>query len=136
MIGSSYWATGIQVVYGYSGSGAYGWAAQVEYYDDGWAGDDNPAEGIVVTEGILRSRYYLRGDGNLGLTAAVDAVKHDAEQLGIEWKTGTGLGPHVYYKDDGEHPDGYPAPEGWREMVNAQSRRLGWEPAYREAVQP
>lgn len=134
MIGNHYWATGITVRYGYSGANLYGWGAEVRFYDDGFAGDDNADTGEVVTEGVLKTRYKVH-DGNGpdadGLSAAVDAVKRDAEKLGIRWRdeAEAGLEPAVYYQGGGEDED-YPPPDGWRGMVNAQAERLGWRPLY------
>jgi len=131
MIGNGYWTTGITVKYGYSGSGRYGWAAEVAFYDNGFCDDDTDA-GTISTQGILRTRYFVRegsGPDADGLTAAVDAMKADAERLGIRFSIIGG--PRVYYQGDGEDED-WPPPDGWRELVNAQARRLGWEPLYRE----
>jgi len=132
MIGNGYWATGISVKYGYHGSGLYGWSAQVRFYDDGFAGDDNTASGAIVTEGTLGTRYFIC-DGDTpegdGLAAAIDAVKADAERLGITWHREENVRPSVYcdHEEDGDGPD------GWRKLVDAQSARLGWQPAYSTA---
>lgn len=133
MIGDGYWATGITVKYGYSGSSLYGWSAKVDFYDSGFCDDDTDS-GAVSTEGTLHTRYFVReGDGPDadGLAAAVDAVKRDAERLGIDFSRSEAVPPTVYYLLNGEDKD-YPPPDGWRELVNTQARRLGWEPQYRE----
>lgn len=133
VIGNGYWSTGIVVRYGYSGQDLYGWGAEVKFYDNGFCDDDTDA-GLVSTEGTLHTRYLVRegnGPDADALAAAVDAVKQDAERLGIRFRTDGASPATVYYQGDGEHKD-YPPPPGWREMVNAQARRLGWEPFYRE----
>lgn len=125
MIGNGYWSTGITVNYNYSGQGAYGWGAEVKYLDAGFCSDDADA-GIVSTEGELRTRYYVRqGSEADALTVVIDVIKADAERLGITWQDTA----CVYYKGDGEDGDN-PAPDGWRELVDAQSRRLGWHTIY------
>jgi hypothetical protein len=126
MIGNGYWATGITVDYSYSGQGKYGWRAVVEFCDDGFA-DDSHA-GRVSTEGKLTTRYAIvDSDGGDGLTAAVDAVKADAERLGIAFIQSAGAGPRIYCAAEGDDSD---YPDGWRELVDAQSARLGWEGLY------
>lgn len=134
MIGNGYWATGITVRYGYSGSDLYGWGAEVEFFDSGFCDDDTDS-GAISTEGTLRTRYFVReGDGPDAdaLSAAVDAVKRDADRLGITWSAAPSPATAtVYYRGDGED-ENYPPPDGWREMVNAQAGRLGWRPGYTE----
>lgn len=126
MIGNGYWATGITVDYSYSGQGAYGWRAVVEYCDDGFAGDNHA--GRVSTEGRLTTRYAIvDSDGGDGLTAAIDAVKADAERLGITFIQTEKLPPRVYCTGEGDD-SGYP--ENWRELVDAQAARLGWKGLY------
>ena len=121
MIGTNYWATGITVRH-HEGK----WSATVEYLDAGFA-DDNADAQRVSTEGNLHTRYFLRdGEHASALTVAIDVVKADAERLGIVWGT---PGPFVYMKGDGED-ETFPPPDGWRELVDAQARRLGWEPFY------
>ena len=125
MIGNGYWATGITVLWQYSGSGDYGWSARVEYLDGGFCNDDAD-KGQVSTEGILHTRYAVR-DGKTAdaLTVVIDTIKADAERLGVRWPAPGQSKPHVYYKGDGEDED-YPPPDGWRELVDAQAARLGW----------
>ena len=133
MIGNGYWSTGIIVRYGYSGMNLYGWGASADFYDSGFC-DDNPDAAAVSTQGRLNTRYFVRegtGPDADALAAAVDAVKRDAERLGITWGVDSAVRPSVYYIGDGEDED-YPPPAGWRELVNAQSVRLGWNPLYRE----
>lgn len=103
----------------------------MNYLDDGFANDD-PDAGRISTEGHLHTRYVVRdGEQIDALTAAIDTVKADAERLGITFKAADVL--HVYYEGDGEDSK-CPPPDGWRETVNAQSRRLGWEPLYTETA--
>ena len=129
MIGNGYWSTGITVTWQYSGSGDYGWAASLEYLDDGFCNDDADV-GRVSTEGTLHTRYAVRqGETADALTVVIDTIKADAERLGIRWGAVT-PGATVYYKGDGEDED-FPPPDGWREMVNAQAERLGWQSGYR-----
>lgn len=134
MIGNGYWSTGISVAWLPGDGGRPGsWAARAPFYDDGWIGDDSPDDGLVVTEGEVRSRYGVR-DGLRagGLTAVIDAVKADTERLGIHWRGPGGRGPAIYYEHDGQGPDG-PPPAGWRQLLTAQSDRLGWEAPYRDS---
>lgn len=131
MIGNGYWTTGINVRYGYSGMDLYGWAARVEFLDDGFCSDDTDS-GTISTGGTLRTRYYVTdgtGPDADGLAAAINAVKADADRLGITFRQDGLMTPHVYYQGDGEDED-YPPPEGWRELVDAQAVRLGWEGLY------
>jgi hypothetical protein len=134
LIGNGYWATGITVKYGYSGMNLCGWGAEVEFYDNGFC-DDDTDNGAISTQGRIGTRYFVR-EGTRpdadALSAAIDAVKRDAERLGITWGIpAAGMMSTVYYVGDGEDED-YPPPDGWRGMVNAQARRLGWQPLYRE----
>jgi hypothetical protein len=126
--GTGYWATGILVHWD---DHNHGWHAIVEYLDDGWAGDNDTDMGRISTEGRLETRYAVRDGGTAsGLSAAVDAVMADAEQLGVRFvDTGSG-GPWLYYKGDGEDRD-YPAPIGWRQILSAESVRIGWAPFYK-----
>jgi hypothetical protein len=125
MIGNGYWCTGI-VVRWMEGSG---WGASARFSDDGFCSDDADA-GHVSTEGTIGTRYFVEGgERTSALSAAIDAVKADAERLGITFCI-PGSGPAtVYYEGDGEDPQ-WPPPPHWREIVNAQARRLGWEPMY------
>ncbi|HEY9412389.1 MAG TPA: hypothetical protein VIP77_22615 [Jiangellaceae bacterium] len=123
MIGNGYWSNGITVRYS---DGR--WSASVAYYDDGFV-NDTADDGTVSTEGTLHTRYFLR-DGKTAdaLTVAIDTVKADAERLGISWNT-PGIGPFVYMDGDGEN-GGRDVPDNWRELVDEQARRLGWERLY------
>jgi hypothetical protein len=120
MIGSAYWATGITLTH-WNGR----WGASLSFYDDAFLNDD-PDAGKISTQGTLHTRYQVK-DGNDvdGLTAAIDALRSDAERLGIEWRTMSGVAPSLF-TDEAEAPDaGWPA--GWRDLVSAQAERLGWE---------
>lgn len=128
MIGDTYWSTGITVRYGYAAQGRQGWAARLTYLDAGFCNDD-PANGVISTEGALHTRYMVaEAEGADVLTAVIDALKADAERLGIDFH-GSGSTPCLYYEGDGEDPD-YPPPYGWQRMLAEQSARLGWKPLY------
>jgi hypothetical protein len=121
---NGYWSTGITVTYNEGR-----WSASVKFFDNGFT-DDNPDTGQISTEGTLHTGYFIAdGEQVDGLTAAIDTVKRDAERLGIIWRQ-DGTMPTVYMKGDGEDPE-WPAPDGWRELVDAHAERLGWMPCYR-----
>ena len=121
MIGSEWWSTGITVAWAYSGMGQYGWTARAGYYDAGFCSDDADA-GQVSTEGRLATRYAVRNGKTADtLTVVLDVMIADAARLGIVWRD-----PHLYYEGDGEDEE-YPPPEGWRETLREQARRLGWQ---------
>lgn len=125
MIGSRYWSVGIIVKYQASTDG---WAATLELLDDGHAGDNQP--GRISTEGELRTRYFVVGDENTdALTLAIDTLKADAEKLGIRWED-----PNIYAHHDGNDTT-WPMHLGWRELLTAQSRRLGWNAPYAARVE-
>lgn len=127
MIGNGYWSTGIIIDYRYAGGGDHGWAAKVEYLDDGFCDDDADVPRIS-TEGELRTRYAIRqGKTADALTVVIDTIKADAERLGVRWQPDS----RVFYKNDGHTEDA--PPNGWREMVDAQSARIGWIGLYTEA---
>jgi hypothetical protein len=125
MIGNGYWSTGIVVAYSDWHGGA--WSAEVEYFDSGFC-DDDAANGIISTQGKLNTRYAVRDGSEATLTAVIDVIKADAERLGITFRAGGGA-PNVYYKGDGENGN-YPPPPNWRGLIDAQSRRLGWQTVY------
>lgn len=129
MIGNGYWTTGITVKYGDAGGGVRGWGATLNFYDDGFC-DDDVAAGVVSTQGTLTTRYTLPAMTDTdALTAAVDAVKADADRLGIRFGR-DGSGGTVYMEQDGELPaDRLPA-AAWWVLVNAQAERLGWASSY------
>lgn len=134
MIGNGFWSTGISVKFAYSGGGEYGWAAEANFFDAGFCNDDVPA-GRISTEGTLRTRYPVRDTNHVAaLAAAVDAVKVDAERMGVRWGV-DGNGGTVYMENDGEDLPAESLPPGdWREHVNAQARRLDWAEAYGDDV--
>jgi hypothetical protein len=116
-----YWSTGITV---HQNTDTHGWAASLDYLDDGFVNDD-PDAGRVSTEGTLRTRYFVRGTGTTsGLSAAIDALVADAARLGIVFRE-----PSLYYRGDGESED-FPAPEGWRETLAREAARIGWRTIY------
>lgn len=140
MIGDRYWSVGITVYAREARSvnsegvpGALAWGGHLKFYDGGWAGDDNAATGVVVTEGRLTTRYHVDpapGDhGPTALTAVIDALLADATKLGIDFHLSEALAPAVSYEGDGEW-ENYPPPAGWREMLREQNKRLGWDNPY------
>lgn len=126
-----YWSTGITVTYSEFATRIEdvpypGWAASLDYCDDGFA-DDDPDAGLVSTEGHLHTRYPVR-DAKVrsGLSIAVDALVADAKRLGIEFIATSGTeAPFLYYKGDGEYED-FPPPDGWRETLAAEAARIGF----------
>lgn len=121
MIGDGYWSSGIMLSYHPS---SHGWHAAAKYYDDGFAHSDADT-GQISTVGVLESRYYIPdGRERDGLTAVLDAVKADAEQLGIHWRD-----PALFVPGDDEDPQ-QPLPDGWRGLLDEHARRLGWDNPY------
>jgi hypothetical protein len=117
MIGDGYWSTGITVHWGYAGGQRWGWAAGLDFYDDGFCDPD-------ATQGRLATRYFVVTlDDPLG--RAIDLLKADAERLGIRFDGRDGEPPSLYYKGDGESPD-FPPPVGWRALLVDQAERIGW----------
>ena len=113
MIGPGYWSTGIMIALIDDQ-----WHVTMEFLDDGFC-DQKSTQGTLVCR-------YLCDD----LTESIDILKADAERLGIIWKD-----PTLYYQGDGEDEEWYPPPEGWKELIVAQARRLGWRSVYaREAT--
>jgi hypothetical protein len=132
MIGPRYWATGITVHHHNHPQRGATWSARVDFLDDGFL-DDDPTQGRVSTQGHLGTRYALDncgGDHTVALAAAIDAVKADAERLGIGWKYRGEMGPCIFIGDE-ESEDN---PPGWRGLLNEQARRIGWEPFYTETT--
>ncbi len=122
MIGDDYWSSGITFTYRYPSP--QGWLASATFYDDGFGRSDADT-GEISTTGVLATRYYVRdGHERDGLTAAIDAVKADAERLGITWRD-----PALFVPADGGDPQ-QPLPAGWRSLLDEQATRLGWDNPY------
>jgi hypothetical protein len=126
-----YWSTGITVTWSplaerINDEPYGGWHASVDYCDDGFANND-PDTGQVSTEGTLRTRYAVR-DAKIrsGLSVAVDALLADAKLLGVEFiAVGPDSEPWLYYRGDGEDTE-HPPPDGWREALAAEAKRIGF----------
>lgn len=126
-----YWSTGITVTYSEFATRIDdvpypGWAASLDYCDDGFA-DDDPEAGLVSTQGQLHTRYPVRdAKTRSGLSVAVDALVADAKRLGVEFITTSGTdAPFLFYRGDGESED-YPAPDGWRKTLASEAARIGF----------
>lgn len=126
-----YWSTGITVTYSefatrIEGIPYPGWAASLDYCDDGFVNDD-PDAGLVSTEGTLRTRYPVRdAKTRSGLGVALDNLIADARRLGIEFTATSAFpAPFLYYRGDGENEE-YPPPDGWRETLVAEAARIGF----------
>lgn len=129
---TSYWAVGIILTWhpdiprDYNGNRTSGWSGQIGYYDDGFAGDDNPDERCIATEGSLRTRYAVRdGQHRTALAAVIDTLIADATRLGIQLGTSAD-GPRLFVSGDGEWAD-TPLPDGWRTLLAAEAQRIGWK---------
>ncbi len=122
MIGNKYFATGIEVKYGYAGNGQNGWSASVKFYDQGFA-DDNASEGRVSTEGILSTRYYVPNEnGSSGLEAAIKALLIDMAKIYVY------INPNqefVIYFTQGEHGEADEIPSEEIETLRSLSEKLG-----------
>jgi hypothetical protein len=132
MIGNAYWATGITVDF-HDGR----WSATAEFFDDGFAGDNNTDAGRVSTEGKIGTRYSVTdGEHADALMTVIDVIKADVEKLGIEWRSTSGIGPYIYaeFETATEHyPERYP--EDWRHLLTEQAHRVGWDALYLRAEQ-
>lgn len=113
MIGTAYSSLGIDVNYTQSG-----WSASVRYFDSG-----NAASKQVSTEGTLSTRYAEGGPHEGALTKVIDAIKADAERLGIKWAR-----PPYLYAAFIEAAENYPDrfPRNWESLIAAQANRIGW----------
>lgn len=121
---TGYWATGIALRW--RNDTCTGWAGTVEFFDDGWIGDDDADTGHVSTEGVLRTRYEVTdGPTASGLATVIDVLLADAERLGITFHATPDATPHLWYVGDGETRD-YPPPTGWRAMLREQAERIAW----------
>lgn len=129
---TSYWATGITLTWhpdisaDYQGARTSSWSGKLDFFDDGWRGDDNPDEGRVATEGTLRTRYAVAdGQQQTALAAVIDTLIADAQRLGIQLGTEAD-GPRLYVPGDGEWAD-HPFPDDWRNLLAAEAQRIGWK---------
>jgi hypothetical protein len=105
-----YWSAGITLEY----SEALGWAASMSLMDRG--------ESDTLMDAELRTRYWHDSPG--ALTAIVDRLIQEAQALDVLW-----LGPTLSVLGDGHDPE-VALPLNWRELVDEQSRRLGWRSVY------
>lgn len=128
---TTYWSIGIVLTWhpdgarDHDGTRVPGWSGQLDYLDDGWAGDDDADSGNVSTEGTLRTRYVLRdGNNQTAIRTIIDTLIADATRLGIQLGSAE-VPPQLYVPGDGEWEDS-PAPEGWREMLAVEAQRIGW----------
>ncbi len=129
---TTYWSVGITLKYHPDGARALdgkripGWSGEVEYYDDGWAGDDDADTGKVCTQGTLHTRYIVAdGQEQTALSAIIDTLIADAGRLGIEFRISGEDTARLYVPGDGEWPD-RPLPDGWRELLATEAERIGW----------
>lgn len=60
------------------------------------------------------------------LKYSIDTIKADAEKLGIVFHTMLKISPALLYRGDGEDDDYHPPPEGWRELLRAEAKRIGF----------
>jgi hypothetical protein len=121
-----FWTTGISVALT-----ERGWIAYADFQQS------NPdATNLVITQGKVETRF-----AEASLTDAIDRVIASLETLGVVFKPDGvddaiwhGVGPFVWYQRDGHGPNAdigeLDPPENWRELMNEQARRLGWECAY------
>jgi hypothetical protein len=117
-----FWTTGIVV----RDLGDGRWHARAEFHDNRFG--HGRMCGDVQTWG-----------GCEDLTEAIDDVVASLRALevrfapeGVEADLFAGIGPHVWY--DGDGLSEWPPPQGWRELMNQHSIRLGWMPAYNTAT--
>lgn len=117
----SYWAVGITVRCDTHGR----WGGHIDFYDDGFC-DDNADKGQVATQGRLATRYLVDDGTDVpALRAVLDTLIDDAQRLGIRLAGPAQSRPSLSYEGDGEDPAN-PPPAGWRELLAAESARLGW----------
>ncbi len=123
-----YWATGITLRYRDArGDRAESWGGSVDFYDDGFAGDDDAATRQISTEGTLRTRYFVKGrPAEVALAAVIDTLILDAERLGIRFRGTVSDKPVLLYDGDGDNAD-FPPPDGWKYMLWMQADRIGWD---------
>lgn len=106
-------STGVHLFYNPS----HGWGTLVEFQGTNFAQEDR-------IEGEIRTSYHRQD-----LAAAIDQVIAQAKQTGVVFGP---AGPHIYVQGDGEGP-GVNLPENWREIVQQQCDRLGWQNCYETA---
>ena len=112
MVGETYFSTGIVLRWTQTTLGSGEWTAKAKFQDAGFCNDE-------ATEGEIHTRYFQ------AIQTAIDTLKADAERLGIKWQSALGK-PWLYMEGDGEDSE-WPAPDGWRETLQAQAQRIGWE---------
>lgn len=116
MVGDTYYSTGISLIYT-EHHGEDTWTATAKFFDGGFGND-------LSTEGEIHTRYFQ------GIETAIDTCKADAERLGIVFRMFDGL-PRLYIEGDGESSD-WPPPPGWRDTLQKQAARIGWETYHSE----
>lgn len=129
---TQYWSVGITLAYhpegarDDNGNKTPGWSGEVDYYDDGWAGDDDTDTGKLCTEGILRTRYVIvDGAQQSAVRAIIDTLIADSGRLGIRFGSAD-MPPRLFVRGDGEWDD-TPLPDGWRELLSGEAERVGWD---------
>lgn len=127
MIGK-FWAPGITVRADERADGRVRWAARVRFEDHGFVDSEDPDAGQIAVVGSLSTRYFIDStEVTDGLTVAIDTVKRDAEQLGIEFVVLPIVGgPLLCVNGDGEYPEEW-LPANWRDRLAEQARRIGWK---------
>lgn len=124
----SYWATGITLRYRDAHvARAESWSGSVDFYDDGFAGEDNAETRQISTEGTLRTRYFVQGrPAEVALAAVIDTLVLDAERLGIRFRGTVSDKPTLSYDGDSDNAV-FPPPDGWKHMLRMQADRIGWD---------
>lgn len=112
MVGDHYTSTGITLRWLPTTLGNGQWAAKASFRDAGFC--DDPS-----TEGEIHTRYFQR------IETAIDTLKADIERFGIQWSNWNGK-PWLCMDGDGESTE-WPAPDGWRETLQEQAQRIGWQ---------
>ena len=111
MVGDHYISTGINLRYSRYHDRDM-WTATAKFMDAGFCDD-------LATEGEIHTRYFQP------IETAIDTCRKDAESMGIQWGTVNGL-PYLYIEGDGESKE-WPAPDNWREVLQEQAKRIGWQ---------
>ena len=102
------WSTGISLYC----NGEDEWWASVKVHDNGFCD-------LSSICGEIKTCY------GQPLSDAIDIVKRDTENLGIIFPNES-YSRHLYYIGDGEWKD-YPPPEGWKELLQQEAKRIGWK---------